>query len=104
MARIIVLFNLQDGADVNAYEAWAKSTDLPIVRGLDSVNSFEVQRVAALFGSDDPAPYQYIEIIDVDDLDLFGKEVGTETMQKVAGEFQSFADNPAFLLTHSLED
>jgi hypothetical protein len=100
MSTLIVLFNLRSDADADAYEKWAKTTDLPIVRGLSSVDSFEVYRSVSLFGSDDAAPYQYVEVIEIADLNKFGAEVSTDTMAKVAGEFQTFADNPIFMLTN----
>jgi len=99
MATLVVLFNLKSEADSAAYEEWAQSTDLPIVRDLSSVDSFEVYRTQGLYGSDAPAPYQYVEVIEVNDMDQFGSDVSTETMGKVAGEFQAFADNPVFMLT-----
>jgi len=98
MNTLIVLFNLKKDADSGAYEAWAKATDLPIVRGLSSVDSFEVYRSQGLFGGGE-APYEYVEMIDINDVDQFGTEVGSATMTKVAGEFQGFADNPVFILT-----
>ncbi len=101
--KIVVLFNLQADADVAAYENWARTTDLPTVRGLDSIGGFEVFRTTGVMGTEDPAPYRYIEIIDVTDMDRFGSEVATDTMQKVAGEFQAFADNPLFIMTESIE-
>ena len=104
MSKLIVLFNLADDADQAAYTAWAQATDLPTVRQLPSVDGFDVQRVTGLFGSDDPAPYQYVEIIDINSLEQFGKDVSTETMGRVASEFQSFAANPIFMLTTNLEE
>ena len=102
MTRIVVLFNLKDADSVQEYEAWARSTDLPIVNGLKSVDNFTVHRATGLLGRDDAPPYQYVEIIDVNDMAVFGEEVSTETMRKVAGEFQAFADAPVFMLTDSL--
>jgi hypothetical protein len=102
MKRIVVLFNLKDAGSAADYEAWAKSTDLPVVNGLDSVDGFSVHRATGMLGSDASPPYQYIEIIDVNDMELFGEEVSTDTMQKVAGEFQGFADAPLFILTDAL--
>ena len=102
MKRIVVLFNLKDAGSAAAYEAWARSTDLPVVNGLDSVDSFSVHRASGMLGSDASPPYQYVEIIDVNNMELFGEEVSTDTMQKVAGEFQAFADAPVFILTDSL--
>ena len=103
MSKLVVLFNLASGADRAKYEEWARTTDLPTVRNLPSVDSFEVQTVAGLFGSDAPAPYEYVEIIDINSLDQFGADVSTDTMRAVAGEFQGFADNPIFMLTNNLE-
>ena len=102
MKRIVVLFNLKDANSAAEYEAWATSTDLPTVRALESVDSFTVHRATGLLGTDAAPPYQYIEIIDVNDMAVFGDEVSTETMRKVAGEFQSFADSPVFILTDSI--
>lgn len=101
MKNIVVLFNLQDGVDVNAYEQWAKNTDLPIVNKLESINRFEVYKTTGLLGSEAAAPYQYVEWLTINDFDKFGTEVGTDTMQKVASEFQTFADSPMFI---TLED
>ncbi|MEL7028456.1 MAG: REDY-like protein HapK [Pseudomonadota bacterium] len=103
MTRIVVLFNLKSGTSPGDYEAWAKSTDLPVVRGLKSVDGFDVLRATGVMGSDAPAPYAYVEIIDVPDMGAFRTEVANEAMQKVAGEFRAFADNPVFILTESLD-
>ena len=68
MSTLIVLFNLRADAAEAAYENWADTTDLPVVRGLRSVNSFEVYRSQSLFGSEEAAPYQYVEAIEIADL------------------------------------
>jgi hypothetical protein len=101
MTKIVVLFNLLSDTDVEAYESWAKETDLPTVNGLDSVDKFEVLKVSGTFDGS-ASPYQYVEIIDVPDMEAFGADVGSETVQKVAAEFQKFADNPIFMLTDAL--
>ena len=103
MTTLIVLFRLQSGSDVQAYEDWARQTDLPIVRDLPSVDAFRVYRVGGLFGTDAQAPYDYVEMIDVSDMAQFGEDVATDTMARVAAEFRQFADNPVFMLTESVE-
>lgn len=100
---LIVLFNLKPDADSNAYEDWAKKTDLATVRSLGSVDDFKVYRSTGLLMSEDIPPYQYVELITVSDMDAFGSDISTDTMKKVAGEFQAFADNPLFMLTHNIE-
>lgn len=103
MAHILVLFNLKPGVSVETYERFAKNTDLPIVRGLKSIDRFDVYKASGLLGSSAKPPYAYAELIQVNDMAVFGQEVASETMQKVAGEFQSLADNPLFILCDKLE-
>jgi len=98
VTRIVALFNLKPGVSVADYEAWAKERDLPTVNGLASIDKFEVFRSAALLGTEAPPPYQYVEIIDVADMDAFGAEVASATMQAIAAEFQALAD-PVFIVT-----
>jgi hypothetical protein len=103
MTHLIVLFNLKDGVERSEYETWARSTDLPIVRGLDSINSFSIYRASELLGSDEKPPFQYVEVIQIDDMERFGDEVASEAMQKVASEFQEHADGPMFLISESID-
>ena len=99
--RIIALFTLKPGVDVEAYEAWARQVDLPTVNRLPSIGAFEVFKAKSLLGSAEAPPYQYIEILDVKDMDQFGQDVATPVMQKVASEFQAVA-NVTFILTEAL--
>jgi hypothetical protein len=100
--KIVVLFNLKPGVSATDYEEWARDVDLPSVRALTSVEGFEVFKTTGLLGTDQAPPYSYIEILDISDMQVFGGEVATETMQKVAGQFQAMADNPLFILTEKL--
>ncbi|MGB6229254.1 MAG: hypothetical protein WBF53_03905 [Litorimonas sp.] len=87
--RIVVLFNLQEGKTVEDYERWAKETDIPAVNGLGSVDRFEVLRAEGLLFSDDASPYQYVELLDINDMDAFGAEAGQDHMQAIANTFQT---------------
>lgn len=99
--RIIVLFNLKPDADPAAYENWARTTDIPGVRALGSVTDFQVYRATGTFGGE-ASPYAYIETIDITEMEAFGKDASSDAVQKVAAEFQQFADNPTFILTETL--
>jgi hypothetical protein len=98
MTRIIVLFNLKPGVRPAVYEEWATRVDLPIVNRLRSIDGFEVFKSASLLGSTAPPPYQYIEVLDVNDMASFGVDIATATMQRVAAEFAALAD-ATFILT-----
>lgn len=101
MPTVVVLFKLKPGVDVARYQAWARGTDLKVVRQLKSVDDFAIYRAAGLLGGG-AAPYDYIEVIRVNDMAAFGRDVASDTIQKVAAEFREFADDPQFILTDAL--
>lgn len=101
MTTIVVLFNLKAGVSVADYEKFARETDLPIVNKLPSIERFEVLKAQGLLGGG-ASPYQYVEILRVRDLGQLGKDVATETMQKVTSAFRALADNPQFIVTDVL--
>ena len=99
--RIVALFNLKPGVDPAAYVEWARTVDLPTVNGLASIDSFRVFRATGLLGTDSPPPYQYVEIIDVADMDQFGRDVASDAMEQIAGAFAAMAD-VTFILTEEI--
>jgi hypothetical protein len=103
LTYLIALFNLKPGASADAYEAWARTTDIPTVRGLKSNAGFDVWKTLSVRGSEAAPPYQYVELITIADMDQFGADVSTETMKKVSGEFREFADSPIFIACEKIE-
>jgi len=102
MSALIVLFNLKEGVSPTAYEDWALNTDVPTVKGLASVDDFKVYQLDALMGGGGDPPFQYVEVIEINDMEGLGRDVGTDQMKKVAAEFQQFADNPIFIVSHQI--
>jgi hypothetical protein len=102
MQSLIVLFNLKAGVDAATYEQWARSVDLPSVRGLKSIAEFEVYKSASVLGNDAKPPYQYIEVLKVRDVGELFSEIQAPTMQQVAAAFQQFAEHPCFILGAAL--
>ena len=102
--RICVVFNLKPGVAPTEYEAWAKSSDIPAVRRLSSIKSFDVYRSVGLLGSDDRPPYSYVEFIEVADDAGFESDVSSPTMQAIAAKFQELADNPKFMVMQDITD
>jgi len=101
MTTRIVLFNLKDSGSAAEYERWARESDIPAVRKLRSVASFEALKGAGLLGGG-ASPYQYFEIFRINDLKLFGEGLATEAVQKMAAQFNTFADRPLFIVTEAL--
>ena len=100
MPALIVLFNLKrKKTALKKYEKWAAKTDVPTVKALKSVDDFKVYRLNSILGSDKTPPYQYCEIIEINDINGLFAEISSETMQKVSAEFQEFAKNPLFIVS-----
>ncbi len=102
--RIVVLFNLKAGTDVAAFEEWVRTRDLPGVRSRVSVTEFQIYRATGLLGSDARPPYQYVEIIEVESLDGFARDLARDAARKIAEEFRDFADDPQFIVTEALSE
>ena len=102
MPTLFVGFKLKPGVDRGDYERWAVDRDAPVVRALETIDSFTVHRISgAIAGT---APYDYVEVIEVNDMDAFGSEVTGEPMNTVAGEFQDYAESPVFMVSEPLVD
>ena len=99
--RIVAFFNLKPGTAVTDYEDWAAKVDLPTVNALPSIENFEVLRATSKLGGGNP-DYQYIEILDIKDMDQFRNDVSSPQMQSVAGAFRQMVD-VSFLVTEPLK-
>lgn len=101
MTTLIVLFNLRADADADAYERWAAEVDMPTVRRLASCERFDVLRTSGTLAGD-PAPYDYVELIEIQDFEGFKSEAAGDTVQQVAAQFREFADDPVFMISERL--
>lgn len=102
MTIIVVLFNLKAGVQASTYEAWAKSTDLPTVNSLKSVDQCRLLRTSRVMGSELPSPYQYIETIEVNSFAGFQEDLNGPLMQRITEEFNKFADKPLLIVSQEL--
>lgn len=74
--RVFFLNRLRDGVDPDEYEAWIRRVDYPVARAQEAIASYTVTRIeGTLDGSGEP-PYQYLEVIEVTDLDAY-RELGS---------------------------
>jgi len=97
--RIVAIFNLKQGVTPEQYENWARETDPPTLANMRSIDGFTSYRTTGILNSNDPAPYAYVEVIEVNDLDLLLQEMKSEAVQKASQEFRQLADNPRLMLT-----
>ena len=79
MSENVVFFltRLSSQEDREAYEHWVRETDVPTARGLPGVNNYRVVRLESpvMDGVSSP-PYDYIEIIEISDLETYQNALG----------------------------
>lgn len=100
---LIVLFNLNKDIDEKDYEEWAIEEDIPVVGGLNAVEDYKVYKSKGIFGSDEEAPFSYIELIHFTSIEEFTNDIENEKkMEDIVKKFQIFSDNPVFMVTEVL--
>lgn len=99
MTALIVLFNLKPGVTEADYEAFARDLDVPTVKGLRSVSEFRVFRLDGVMGTENAAPYRYVEVIDFESMEALGADMAaTAAMSGIQAKFAELAENPVFML------
>ena len=71
---MLTLFNLADGQDEAEFQQWMKDNDAPVVTQLPSVDEYNLGKTVGMMGADCDPPYQYMEIIRINDFDQLGKD------------------------------
>ncbi|MFE5125929.1 hypothetical protein [Streptomyces sp. NPDC056669] len=103
MTTILYLFSLQPDVDADDYEKWAHSVDLPTLNALNSVRRYRILRAKQSDGKSvrKVAEWTYMEIIEVDSVQDFQREMEAPGLRQVAAKFDRFASTPTVL---SFED
>ena len=98
MSERIVFFltRLSNAEERDEYEKWVRETDVPTARGLPGVENYRVVRLdGPVMDGVDPPSYDYIEIIEVSDLETYKGSLGSVDPDFLAqftgfiGEFES---------------
>lgn len=86
MPTMIVLVDLKDGVAPEDYEAWIARSYRPVVLDLPSVDDWRGYRV----GGD--APYRYVVMVEVNDVEGLRRDAEGEEMQRLLGELGEYAE------------
>jgi hypothetical protein len=88
--RVFFLNRLREGADRAAYEAWIREVDYPVARRQDAILSYEVTRLAGTLDGTSPAPYDYLEVLEVTDLDAYRALGQKPEFEQLLAEWSEF--------------
>ena len=69
--RVFFLNRLRESADRAEYEAWIRRVDYPVARAQDAIRSYTVTRIDGTLTGEGESPYDYLEVIEISDLDAY---------------------------------
>lgn len=75
MSTMVFFLNrLREDTSPEAYERFLIERDYPVARTIPSIDRYRVVRVDGPLG-DDPVPFDYLEIVEVTDLDTYREDL-----------------------------
>ena len=69
--RVFFLTTLKEGADQAEYERFLRDVDYPRSKELLPVSGYLATRIEGRAVSEGDSPYQYIEVLDIDDFEAY---------------------------------
>lgn len=88
MTKVFFLNKLKDGASPEEYEKWVREKDYPIARAAPSVKAYHVHKMeGTLMGG---KPYDYLEVIDITDIDSYKKDLDSPATKELLSEWQRY--------------
>jgi hypothetical protein len=76
--RVFFLNKLREGVTPSEYERWVREVDYPFARSIPSIDSYVVARLDATLDGDGSTPYDFIEVVEVTDLDAYKADLSTD--------------------------
>lgn len=94
MPSVFWFSKLKPGVDRAAYEAWVQQTDYRLAQGVAVIEHYRVHRVVGPMEGDDPLPYDYIEVLQVRDLDDYRAAMTREpAFRQIIAEIGAYVDS-----------
>ena len=88
MPTVFFLSKLKEGVRAEDYEKWVREFDYPGARTIPAIKSYRVHRInGALRGE---KVYDYVELVEIINLDDYRKELGSETRKKLRDQWSSY--------------
>ena len=88
--RVFFLNRLREGADAEEYEAWIRRVDYPIARAQGAITSYTVTRIAGTLSGEGESPYDYLEVIEITDLDAYRARGALPEFEQLLREWSQY--------------
>jgi len=88
--RVFFLNRLHEGADRDEYEAWIRRVDYPVARAQGAITSYTVTRIDGTLSGEGASPYDYLEVIEITDLEAYRALGELPEFQQLLKEWSQF--------------
>jgi hypothetical protein len=89
--RVFFMNTLKKGVEASEYEQWVREVDYPLARALPAIKEYTVSRLEGFVQGDGELPCEYLEVIDVTDLDEYKAALsGGPEVEKFFEEWSSY--------------
>jgi hypothetical protein len=88
MPVVFFLNKLRSGVTAADYERWVREVDYPTARSLHTIKSYVVARMDSTLDGGAP-PYDYVERVEITDVDDYRRELGRQEMGDFSSQWSS---------------
>lgn len=75
MTTVYWMVRLKPGVTAEDYQAFVRRVDYPAVKRIASIRSYVSTRVAGSIPADTPVPFDFIDVVEMDDLDAYLRDL-----------------------------
>ena len=75
MKVVFFLNKLHETVRARDYEQWVREVDYPTAKTIPSILDYKVARIEGLLEGDDRPPYDYIERVEITDVDSYRRDL-----------------------------
>jgi hypothetical protein len=104
MASVFWFSKLKPGAQAAAYERWVQETDYRLARGIGCVLHYRVHRIAGPVEGGGKSPYDYIEVLDVTDIEAYRSALkDNPALKQIVAEIGQFIEGAGGMWGNPIE-
>jgi hypothetical protein len=101
--RVFFLNRLHPHADAGEYEAWIRRVDYPIARAQGAIRSYTVTRIEGTLDGKGVSPYDYLEVIEITDLDAYRALGERPEFEQLLREWSEYVEEAVMVYGEEIE-
>jgi hypothetical protein len=97
-SRVFIFYKLKPGIDQGAFERRAREVEAPLAARSPAITKYVLTRLDGVVGTEDEAPYDYVEALEVTNLEDYESAVGDDDVAAFIKDWEE--DVAEYALVH----